>query len=106
MPKCVPVLHLGTVAGTDFLGKHVSNERLPPLTKFVPALTPPKVAEAVIQAIAKKKQIVTLPRFLILLEWTYNLAPRFSRWLAYKGGVNRKDYGRVQWQYTNQKKTD
>lgn len=93
------IMRLGTVAGTDFLQKHVSNERMPPFTKFLPSLTPPQVAEAVIQAIAKKKQIVTLPRFLTLLAWTYHIAPRFSRWLAYKGGANTKDYGRVPWHY-------
>ena len=99
------IFRLGTVAGTDFLGKHVSNDRMPPVTKFIPPLTPPKVADAVVKAIRNHQQIVTMPRYLGALEWVYNISPRFARWLSYQGGANKKDYGAVTWEYeTRQKK--
>jgi len=91
-PVNATIVRLGTVAGTDFFRKHVSNERMPPFTKFLPALTPERVTTAVLQAVVKKQPIRTLPRYLELLTFVYNLSPRFARWLAKMGGPNRKDY--------------
>jgi NAD(P)-dependent dehydrogenase (short-subunit alcohol dehydrogenase family) len=93
-PVKAMIVRLGTVAGTDFFRKHVSNERMPPFTQFLPALTPDEVATAVLRAVVKKQQILTLPRYLGLLTFVYNLSPRFARWLALAGGPNRKDYAR------------
>lgn len=98
-PVNTTLVRLGTVAGTDFLSKHVSNERMPPFTKFLPALTPPKVAAAILKAIYKKKAIITRPRYLEALTFIYNLSPRFSRWLSYQGGENKVEYGKVLWEY-------
>ncbi len=94
-PVNATIVRLGTVAGTDFFRKHVSNERMPPFTKFLPALTPEGVATAVLNAVVKKQPILTLPRYLELLTFVYNLSPRFARWLAQMGGPNRKDYAKV-----------
>lgn len=94
-PVNATIVRLGTVAGTDFFRKHVSNERMPPFTQFLPALTPERVATAVLHAVVKKQQILTLPRYLELLTFVYNLSPRFARWLATMGGPNRKDYTRI-----------
>ncbi|GJM41865.1 MAG: oxidoreductase [Ardenticatenaceae bacterium] len=93
-PLNATVVRLGTVAGTDFFRKHVSNERMPPFTQFLPALTPEQVATAVLNAVVQKQQILTLPRYLELLTFVYNLSPRLARWLAQIGGPNRKDYAR------------
>jgi hypothetical protein len=68
---------------------------MPPFTKFLPALTPDRVATAVLNAVVKEQQILTLPRYLELLTFVYNLSPRFARWLAQVGGKNRKDYTRL-----------
>lgn len=94
-PVNATIVRLGTVAGTDFFRKHVSNERMPPFTQFLPALTPERVATAVLHATVKKRQILTLPRYYALLIFVYNLSPRFARWLAQVGGPNRKDYARM-----------
>jgi len=94
-PVNATIVRLGTVAGTDFFRKHVSNERMPPFTQFLPALTPDRVATAVLNTIVKKQQILTLPRYLELLTFVYNLSPHFARWLAQMGGPNRKDYSRM-----------
>ena len=97
------LVRLGTVAGTDFLSKHVSNDRMPPLTKFMPPLTPPKVATDVLKAIYKKQAIITRPRYYGALTFVYNLSPRFSRWLSYQGGANNVEYSKVQWEYKPEK---
>lgn len=94
-PVNATIVRLGTVAGTDFFRKHVSNERMPPFTQFLPALTPERVATAVLSVVVKKQQILTLPRYLELLTFVYTLSPRFARWLAQMGGPNRKDYTRL-----------
>lgn len=101
-PVNATLLRLGTVAGTDFFKKHVSTSRMPPLTRFMPALTPPQVATAVLRAIDKKQKIVTLPRYLAILSLIYTLAPGFSRWLAGLGGHQHPDYGQVKWQYKHE----
>jgi NAD(P)-dependent dehydrogenase (short-subunit alcohol dehydrogenase family) len=98
-PVNVTLLRLGTVAGTDFFKKHVSPSRMPPLTRFMPALKPPQVATAVVQAIHKKHTIITLPRYLAFLSLIYTIAPRFSRWLAGIGSNDHPDYGQVEWKY-------
>lgn len=92
------IVRLGTVGGTDFFKKHVSNERMPPFTRFLPPLTPPRVATAVLRAVQRRQMILTLPRYYALLVATYQLFPRFARWLAGKGGPNRVNYGDVDWE--------
>jgi len=98
-PISVTLVRLGTVAGTDFFRKYVKPERMSPLTRFVPALTPPQVAHAVVRAIQKKQAILTLPGYMHWLSVIYNVAPRFSRWLSQVGGQNQHEYGRTEWQY-------
>lgn len=98
-PVNVTLVRLGTVAGTDFFKKHVSPSRMPPLTRFMPALTPPQVATAVVQAIHDKDDVITLPRYLAFLALIYTIAPRLSRWLAGIGSNHRPDYGQVEWKY-------
>ncbi len=103
-PVHATLVRLGTVAGTDFFKQHVSTTRMPPLTRFMPALTPPRVATAVVEAIYRKKEIITLPRYLAFLTLVYNLAPRFARRLAQFGGGAHPDYGSVSWQYQHDRR--
>ena len=91
------IVRLGAVGGTDFFKKHVSNERMPPFTRFLPPLTPPRVATAVFRAVRRRQQILTLPAYYAVLVHTYQLFPRFSRWLSQKGGPNRVNYADVEW---------
>ncbi|MCP5098135.1 MAG: SDR family NAD(P)-dependent oxidoreductase, partial [Chloroflexi bacterium] len=98
-PINATLVRLGTVAGTNFFKKHVSNERMPPFMRFVPALTPPKVATAVLHAVAKKKEIVTLPRYMQPLLAVYALFPNLARRIAGIGGTDKTDYAGVSWQY-------
>ncbi|MCB8968501.1 MAG: SDR family oxidoreductase [Ardenticatenaceae bacterium] len=94
------LVRLGTVAGTDFFKEHVATTRMPPLTRLMPALTPPLVATAVLQAIYRQTDIITLPRYLHPLTLLYMLAPRFSRWLAQRGSQGQPDYGTANWKYS------
>lgn len=98
-PVRVTLMRLGTVAGTDFFKRHVAPTRMPRLLDFLPYTTPPDVAAAVVDAIYRQRDVVTLPRYLALLRVLYVLAPRFSRWLAARGGSGQRDYAPVDWRY-------
>lgn len=98
-PVNATLVRLGTVAGTDFFKKHVRPSRTPRLNKYLPALTPPEVATAVLRAIHRRQAILTLPRYLGPLSLIYQAAPRFSRWLADRGWGDHPDYGGVNWRY-------
>jgi NAD(P)-dependent dehydrogenase (short-subunit alcohol dehydrogenase family) len=98
-PVHATLVRLGTVGGTDFFKQHVDPARTPKLNKYLPALTPPQVADAIVRAINKKQNIVTLPRYLGLLSIIYQIAPGFSRWLADRGWGDHPDYGEKEWHY-------
>ena len=102
-PVNATLVRLGTVAGTDFFKKYVQPERTPKLNKYLPALTPPQVATAVLRAIRQKQDILTLPGYLGPLSIIYQIAPRFSRWLSDQGWGAHPDYGRVGWKYEREK---
>lgn len=97
-PVNATLVRLGTVGGTDFFKRHVNPARTPKLNKYLPALTPPKVAHAVLKAITKKQDILTLPRYLGPLSVIYQIAPGFSRWLAAQGWGDHPDYGSLKWE--------
>jgi NAD(P)-dependent dehydrogenase (short-subunit alcohol dehydrogenase family) len=95
VPIHVTLVRLGTVAGTDFFGKHVDYRRMPRLLDFLPYLTVTQVADGVIKAIVERKEVVTMPGYLRPLSLVYTVAPRFSRWLARRGGSGQRDYANL-----------
>ncbi|MBE2222260.1 MAG: SDR family oxidoreductase [Anaerolineae bacterium] len=103
-PIHATLVRLGTVGGTDFFKQHVDPARTPKLNKYLPALTPPKVADAILKAIDNKQRILTLPRYLGPLSVIYQLAPGFSRWLADQGWGTHPKYGEKAWSYNSDKK--
>ncbi len=104
-PIHATLVRLGTTAGTDFFKQHVRPTRMARLTQYLPPLTPPQVATAVLRAIQKKQNILTLPGYLAPLATIYLLFPRFSRWLANLGSANQPDFGKVTWQYRSKHDT-
>lgn len=96
-PVRATLVRLGTVAGTDFFKTHVSTDRMPPLTRLMPALTPPVVAAAVVDAITRQRRILTLPRYLGLLTAVYQTSPRLALWLSRRRIGAQPDYGSVSW---------
>jgi len=96
-PINATLVRLGTVGGTDFFKQHVDPSRTPKLNKYLPALTPPKVAHDILKAIDKKQNILTLPHYLGSLSVIYQIAPGFSRWLADLGWGKHPDYGQKEW---------
>jgi NAD(P)-dependent dehydrogenase (short-subunit alcohol dehydrogenase family) len=102
-PVNATLVRLSTVAGTNFFKKHVRPSRMAPLTKFLPALTPPVVAESIVKAIYRKQEVLTLPGYMHLLSIIYCFIPRLARRLARIGGRNEHDYGQVEWQQSGGK---
>lgn len=96
-PIFATLVRLGTVGGTDFFKQHVHPARTPKLNKYLPALTPPQVANAIVKAIAKNQAILTLPWYLGPLSLVYQIMPGFSRWLANQGWGEHPDYGQKKW---------
>jgi len=97
----VTLIRPGVVAGTDFYRKNpnVANF-LPRLVDFVPDVTPPDVANAVIKAIKKgKSSVVDIPRFLPLFYLVFRLSPGLTTRLLRIGGKTKQDYGEVEWSY-------
>jgi len=95
----VTIVRLGTVAGTDFFKQHVPVQRMPPVTRFLPALTPDQVARSVVGVVGKRQEVLTMPRYLALLIYVFELAPRFARWLTWSGSGEHPDYAHVKWEY-------
>lgn len=98
-PIHVGLIRPTTVAGTDFLRKHVPPSQMPRLVDFTPVVTPPQVADAVLRSIHKRRPIINVPGNLPLFYLFFALAPNLFRRLVAAGGSARRDYGQVRWRY-------
>lgn len=96
-PVRVTLVRPGVVAGTSFFREHVRSDQLPRATDFMPSVTPPQVASAVLNAVRKGKPTVDIPGNLRALYVMYALAPNATRRLLSLGGAARHDVGAVQW---------
>ena len=86
------------IAGTDFFRRHTPSANMPRLADFLPYLTPPQVALAVVEAIRRPRRVVDIPGWLKLFYLFDLLAPRLVEGLI-RSGSGRRDYGQVEWQY-------
>ncbi|HYO67154.1 MAG TPA: SDR family NAD(P)-dependent oxidoreductase, partial [Archangium sp.] len=82
----------GTVAGTEFFGKHVPSSRMPRLADFVRPLSPDEVAEAILEGIERRRPILDVPRSLGVFYALFDHAPGVMRWLMSVGGSARSDF--------------
>ena len=98
-PVTATVVRIYTVGGTKFFKEHVPLERMPAFTTLIPPLKPPQVADRVLTAIDNGQEVVTLPRYLSLFTYFFELFPRFSRRLATVGRSEHPDYAAVEWEY-------
>lgn len=96
-PVRVTLVRPGVVSGTSFFREHVRFDQLPRATDFMPAVTPPQVASAVLDAVRKGKPFVDVPGSLRVLYLLYALAPNATRRLLGLGGAARRDVGAVVW---------
>lgn len=83
----------GTVAGTEFFGKHVPSSRMPRLADFVRTLSPDEVAEAILEGLVRRRPIVDVPRSLGAIYLIFNHAPGLLRWMTRQGGSARSNFG-------------
>jgi short-subunit dehydrogenase len=87
----------GAIAGTNFFRQSVAHTRLPRFADLLPVLSPPRMAEAILDGIERGRRVVDFPRYLPLMYLLASLAPRLMRRLMF--GQARKDLGQVQWRY-------
>jgi len=79
------------VTGTDFFRKAVPRQALPRVIDFLPSNTPQRVAQAVVNSIAKSNRTYVVPPIYRLLEVAYRISPAFVRWLGRLGTSKRSD---------------
>ena len=91
-PVHVMLVRPGTVGGTDFFGRHVQSSRMPRIADFLPISTPDHVADAILNGILRRREIVDVPGYLPAMYRAYALAPRAMRAVAARGGPARRNY--------------
>ena len=69
------------IVGTDFFRKHVASTRMPRLADFVPYVTPPQVARAIVRGIHDRRPILDIPGYLAGFYLLFTLAPGFLCWV-------------------------
>jgi NAD(P)-dependent dehydrogenase (short-subunit alcohol dehydrogenase family) len=94
-PLHIMLVRPGTVAGTEFFGKHVPSARMPRLADFVPPLTPEELAHAIVEGLSRRTLILERPRSLGAMYLFFDLAPGAMRWLARQGGSARSDFSKA-----------
>jgi NAD(P)-dependent dehydrogenase (short-subunit alcohol dehydrogenase family) len=91
-PLHAMLIRPGTVAGTEFFGKHVPSSRMPRLADFIRPLVPEDVAEAILEGIHRRRALVDVPRSLVIFYLLFEHAPGLVRWLTRVGGGARSDF--------------
>jgi short-subunit dehydrogenase len=91
----VMLVRPGTVAGTDFFGKHVPSSRMPRLADFVPPLAPEDLARAIFQGLQRRSLVLNVPRAVSSMSFLFEIAPGFMRWLLRQGGSARTDFSKA-----------
>lgn len=89
------VVRPATIAGTDFFRKHVPSTRMPRLSDLVPPLSPTQVATEVLRAVEVRRQVLDIPRHLLVFYALFGLAPGLLRKLTAIGGSARTDYTKL-----------
>lgn len=93
----VTLVRPGVVAGTGFFRERVPSSRLPRFTDFVSYVTPPQVAQAIINALARPRAAIDIPGSLHFFYLLYAISPGTFRWLISLGGHAQRDLGAVFW---------
>ncbi|MFI7235662.1 SDR family NAD(P)-dependent oxidoreductase [Streptomyces cyaneofuscatus] len=91
-PVHVMLVRPGTVGGTEFFSRHVPSQRMPRIADFMPVSTPQQIADALIDGLLHRREIVDTPGYLPAMYRAYALAPRTLRTLTALGGPARRNY--------------
>ena len=98
-PVGTTLVRPGTIAGTEFFQKQVPSTVMPRAADFLPPLSPPEVARAIVRAIQRRKPVLDIPGYLPPLYLFYALMPRLFRKAMTLGGRARSDFGKLEWRY-------
>src|SRR5262249_45703696 len=77
--------------------KHVPASRLPRVADFLPYLTPPAVAQAIVRGLHDRTPVLDVPGYNGALQTLFHFAPEPLRWVMSLGGQGTRDYGKVEW---------
>ncbi|WP_314249802.1 SDR family NAD(P)-dependent oxidoreductase [Streptomyces kutzneri] len=91
-PVHVMLVRPGTVGGTEFFGRHVPSPRMPRIADFLPVSSPEYVADAILDGLLTRRNIVDVPGYLAAMYRAYAMAPASFRRLAALGGPARRNY--------------
>jgi NAD(P)-dependent dehydrogenase (short-subunit alcohol dehydrogenase family) len=95
-PVHLTLVRPAAIAGTDFFRKHIPSKRMPRILDFLtPTLQPEQVADAIVQAVRNRRNIVDLPWYLPLFYGLFLYAPGLARLLMSAGQGSRRDYAQV-----------
>lgn len=103
-PVGATLVRPGTIAGTGFFREQVPSTVMPRAADFLPPLSPPDVARAIVRALRRRTRILDIPGYLPPLYLFYELAPRLFRWAMSLGGQARRDFGALEWRYGREDK--
>jgi deazaflavin-dependent oxidoreductase (nitroreductase family) len=88
-PVHVMLVRLGPVAVS---GQHAPSHRMPRIADFLPVSTPEQVADAIVDGLLTRREIIDVPRYLPAIYRAYALAPGAVRTLASLGSPARRNY--------------
>jgi NAD(P)-dependent dehydrogenase (short-subunit alcohol dehydrogenase family) len=96
-PIHVLLVRPAAVSGTNFFRRHVPSNHMPRAADFLPCLSPPEVAAAIIDGLRRRTTVLDIPGYSRALQVAFELAPGPIRRLFSIGGSGRRDYGAASW---------
>jgi uncharacterized protein len=79
----------GKVTSQYFVNNPGAEERFPAITKLIPAVTPEKVAAAIVSAVERERSEIVFPWQLKAFDLSGRLFPGLTQYLAWRTGTHR-----------------
>jgi short-subunit dehydrogenase len=82
---------MGKIASSYWDNNAGTEERIPPVSKLVPTLSPERAAQVVTRAVERERRLATAPAMYSIFHHTGRLFPRLVHRLVAAGGASRPD---------------